>query len=91
MHLAASFELRPPSGLPSNLKPKPVYYLGTSYSAPAVSVFSALDLASRKKCSNGQSVSKLALNSLNLVDRPLEDWAVNNVVRRQGTMSLLCP
>jgi hypothetical protein len=91
MHVGASFELRPPSGLPTNPTPKSVYYVGTSYSTPAGSILSALDLAGKKKCSNGQDVSKLALNSLNLIDRHLEDWVVNNVVRQQGAVTLLCP
>lgn len=87
MHTAASLVLNPP---PLLLNGKKVYYLGTSFSAPTVSVFSALDLAGWLKCGGGNSVSKLATNSLGLVDRHLEDWVVSGQVQQKGAASELC-
>jgi hypothetical protein len=50
-----------------------VFYFGTSYSAPSVSVFSALDLAGLQRCTDSQTYkSELALDTVSLVDRRLE-------------------
>jgi hypothetical protein len=57
---------------------KPVYYIGTSYSTPSVAVFSAIDLASGKKCvSSFEPVSELADDAVPLTDTPLEDIGGN--------------
>lgn len=87
MHVAASLVLSPP---PLVLNSKKVYYLGTSFSAPTVSVFSALDLAGWLKCGGGNGVSKLAINTLDLVDRHLEDWIVSGQLQQKGAVSELC-
>ena len=87
MHTAASLVLSPP---PLLLGGKQVYYLGTSFSTPTVSVFSALDLAGWLKCGGGSGVSKLAINTLDLVDRHLEDWVVSGQVQQKGAVSELC-
>jgi hypothetical protein len=87
MHTAASLVLNPPLLLPNSKK---VYYLGTSFSAPTVSVFSALDLAGWLKCGGGNGISKLATNSLGLLDRHLEDWVVNNQLQQKGAVNELC-
>jgi hypothetical protein len=64
------FKLNPPTA-----SGKPIYYFGTSYAAPSVSVFSALDLAGKQRCSdnNNQNLkSELALDTPSLIDRRLE-------------------
>lgn len=68
MHLGASFRLNPPSS-----GGKAIYYFGTSYAVPTVSVFSALDTAGDRRCSSGQGISDLAVNSQSLVDTALEN------------------
>ena len=59
---------------------KNVYYKGTSFSTPSVSVYSALDLASQRRCTqvvtttNGAVIFPwLAINLQNVVDKPLAD------------------
>ncbi len=65
---------------------KNVYYKGTSFSTPTVSVYSALDLASQRRCTQVSTTTpiiilpRLAMNSLNLVDSPLAN-----------AISQLCP
>jgi predicted transport protein len=71
MHLAASLKLNPPRFL---IRGKPLYYIGTSFSAPTVSVYSALDRAMTQRCTDGvNSLSELAKNLPALTDVPLED------------------
>jgi hypothetical protein len=51
----------------------PVFYSGTSYAAPSVSVYSALDLALQQRCTDSQTFkSELALDTVALVDSRLE-------------------
>jgi hypothetical protein len=69
MDIGASFRLNPPLSTGG----QPVFYFGTSYATPTVSVFSALDTAGSRQCANGQSISDLAINDLDLVDAPLKD------------------
>lgn len=69
MDVGASFRLNPPLSTGG----QPVYYFGTSYATPTVSVFSALDTAGNRQCANGQGISDLAINSQDLVDTPLKD------------------
>ena len=75
---ASSFTLLPGA--------KNVYYKGTSFSTPSVSVYSALDLASQRRCTKVSTTTpiiilpRLAMNSLNLVDSPLAN-----------AISQLCP
>jgi Subtilase family len=75
MDVAASFLLRA-SRFTNNLNAKNVYYLGTSFSTPTVSVYSALDVASQKRCISSDPLairSKLAINSSDLIEAPLRD------------------
>jgi hypothetical protein len=68
MSIGTLFRLNPPthSGVP-------VFYSGTSYAAPSVSVFSALDLALKGRCTDSQTFkSELALDTVSLVDVRLE-------------------
>jgi hypothetical protein len=69
MDIGASFRLNPPLSTGG----QPVYYFGTSYATPTVSVFSALDTAGNRQCANGQGISDLAINDLDLVDAPLKN------------------
>lgn len=69
MDVGASFVLTNPANLNGQHKTKqPFFYAGTSFSAPTISVFSALDLASTRRCANGRGKSKLAhgVEDLNL-------------------------
>ncbi len=86
MDIAGSLKLTAPSIFPNA---KHVYYKGTSFSTPTLSVYSALDLAGQRRCtqvstnpSNGSTfiVPRLAINSLNLTDSPLA-----------SAVSQLCP
>ncbi len=77
LELAAWFHLAPGSE---------VYYAGTSFSAPTVSVFSALDLASSQRCASGNGLSKLAHAGQTDYDYPLRKSASNN-----GAVEKLCP
>ncbi|MCA9840116.1 MAG: S8/S53 family peptidase [Trueperaceae bacterium] len=62
-----------------SLAPKSqVYYAGTSFSAPTVSVFSALDLASSQRCASGNGISKLAHNGMTDSDYPLRPSPKND-------------
>lgn len=78
MDIAGSLQLTA-----SNFTPlagaKNVYYKGTSFSTPSLSVFSALDLAGQRRCTqitavpnNGNIITpRLAINQALLVDSPL--------------------
>jgi hypothetical protein len=87
MHTAASFQLNPGSFCSPNCNP--VYYLGTSFSAPTVTTFSALDLATVKRCKNPTLNSmpffELAKDTFSLVDRPLE-----TIGATPGAVSVRC-
>jgi hypothetical protein len=75
MDVAASFRLKA-SRFTSNLSAKDVFYLGTSFSAPTVSAYSAIDVASQQRCISTDPLayrSKLSINSANLVDVPLRN------------------
>ena len=63
-----------------------VYFAGTSFSAPVVSVFSALDLASSQRCADGHGVSKLAHAGQTDYDYPLRKFANSN-----SAVEKLCP
>ncbi len=75
MDIGASFFLEAKRFVPNpSLYPplKNVYYIGTSFSTPTVSVFSALDAAGIKRCINTSGIkSDLAANTSGLVDSPL--------------------
>ncbi len=76
MDVAASFLLRA-SRFTNNPNAKDVYYLGTSFSTPSVSVYSALDVASQQRCLNLPNVfpkSKLGNSNanINVVDSALK-------------------
>jgi hypothetical protein len=85
MDTGASFKLEAKRFvLNPNLYPplKNVYYIGTSFSTPTLSVFSALDLAGKKRCTQVSynsfgdvilTIPRLGINALNLVDSPLVD------------------
>jgi hypothetical protein len=89
LHTAVSMRLDPP-GWPFFGLGKPLYYMGTSFSTPTVSVFSALDLATQaQRCSNG-GMSALAKNSLELKDRHLENWISDGGIEEEGAARLLC-
>jgi hypothetical protein len=71
MDVGASFVLEA-SRFTRNPLAKDLYYLGTSFSTPTLSVLSALDAAGKKRCVNiGGIKSDLAINGLGLVDSPL--------------------
>jgi hypothetical protein len=77
------FKLNPPTA-----SGKPIYYFGTSYAAPSVSVYSALDLAGKQRCTDSQTFkSELALDTPSLIDRRLETVGTTNgaVQTRCGT------
>lgn len=81
MHVAASLRLNPPS----NIGGEPLYYIGTSFSAPTVSVYSALDRAITQRCTDGAfPLSELA-RILPLNDKPLEDMQTT-----KGAVSSYC-
>jgi hypothetical protein len=68
MSVGTLFRLNPPSH-----SGVPVFYSGTSFAAPSVSVFSALDLAIKGRCTDSQTFkSELALDTVALVDVRLE-------------------
>lgn len=68
MSVGSLFRLNPPTA-----SGNPVYYFGTSYAAPSVSVFSALDLAGKGRCTDSQTYkSELALDTISIVDKRLE-------------------
>lgn len=72
MSTGSLFELKPSSG-------RSIYYYGTSYAAPSVSVYSALDWALTNRCTDDTQglKSELALDdgSYSLTDRRLEGSA----------------
>lgn len=78
MDIAGSLQLTA-SNFTSLAGAKNVYYKGTSFSTPSLSVFSALDLAGKRRCTqitavpnNGNVITpSLAMNLQNLVDSPL--------------------
>lgn len=91
MHVAATLRLNPDRGcflLPTS-SCQPVYYIGTSFSAPTVSVYSALDLATVKRCKdpspNALLISELAKDIPTLIDRPLE-----TIGATPGAVSVRC-
>jgi hypothetical protein len=68
MSVGSLFKLNPPSS-----SGKALYYFGTSYSAPSVSVYSALDLAGKQHCTDSQTYkSELALDTVTMTDSRLE-------------------
>jgi hypothetical protein len=89
MHIAASFRLNPsPRLVFKNPNAKPFYFLGTSFSAPTVTTYSALDLATVRRCKNTPGVmplSELAKAVPTLVDRPLETLG-----RTPGAVQVRC-
>jgi hypothetical protein len=92
MHVAATLKLNPSDRgcflLPTS-SCKPVYFIGTSFSAPTVSVYSALDLATVKRCKdpnpNALLISELAKDAPTLVNRPLE-----TIGAMPGAVSVRC-
>lgn len=84
MHVGATFSL------PTPVKGgRTVYYRGTSFSAPEVSVFSAIDMMSAKRCAS-DTISKLAVNASRLVDKHVEDLIVGGVLVEAGAANILC-
>jgi hypothetical protein len=81
MEVGASLRLDPPVG------GKPLYYIGTSFSTPTVSVYSALDVAMTLRCAEiGMNpISELAKDVPALLDRPLE-----TIGATQGAVSVRC-
>jgi hypothetical protein len=82
MHIAATLRLDPGRGCTIITPCRSVYYIGTSFSAPTVSVYSALDIATLKRCQNPNAnaplpdelLSELAKNAITLVNKPLETF-----------------
>ncbi len=74
MSVGSLFRLNPLSN-----SGKALYYFGTSYAAPSVSVFSALDLAGKQHCTDSQIFkSELALDTPSLSDSRLETVGATN-------------
>jgi hypothetical protein len=78
MSIGSLFGIAPPGSSGT-----PVFYFGTSYATPSVSVYSALDLAGKQRCTdtNNQSLkSELALDGVSfaLTDKRLENLYNNN-------------
>jgi hypothetical protein len=76
MHVAATLKLNPDRGcFLQGSTCKPVYYIGTSFSGPNVSAYSALDIAITRRCAEvGMSpLSELASDVVAIANRPLED------------------
>jgi hypothetical protein len=80
MHIAASLRLNPGRCIFFNCKS--VFYIGTSFSAPTVTTYSALDLATVRRCKNpifdAMPLSELAKAAPTLVDRPLETFGATS-------------
>jgi hypothetical protein len=86
MHIAASLKLNPSRCI--LLTCNSLYFLGTSFSAPTVTAFSALDLATVRRCKNTPGVmplSELAKATPTLVDRLLE-----TIGRTPGAVQVRC-
>lgn len=72
-------------------KPTAVYYAGTSFTAPIISMFSAVDAASTMRCASGSGISNLSHDGSLNYDTPLEDYADPKGIPMAGAVTLLCP